>query len=430
MPMRPIPLTQGGLFRPVLMTLLMFGSTHVWAQETASLAINEPVSGTNALRNADASQLAQPSRPLEEAFNAAVRLRIEGALEASSQEAERCYQLAASPDDLASFGAACKELAAGNAFIQGDHGRWAKSALDLQDRIRATYAASAGGRMIVLENFVGIDFQSIASAFDGPVQAALPKKVVKVTRVGKDQAGFDLDKEPVLIEIEINGKRETALVDTGSSISVINTQTASRMGLKTITDHYVPISDPSRKDQVSSKLVKVDELALGEAKLNEVAFAVSTLPTIIGLDILQKLSPVLLSREDVTLFAKTRDCDSQSRYRSKWLGDFGLVSKLSIDGKERLVHIDTGDDASIAALKGSALTVSSPVESRSMAAVGGHHAMRFQKKSFQLHSGEVDGEVRPDLDDAFAYRIGSAILKDRDLWIDASHMRACLLEQE
>lgn len=427
---------RGDLCRPACSLSLLLACTPVSAaaQEVALLRLSQPAYATEAIRAGDPDKLPAPHSDVGAMFMDAIRARISGRPSESIEKAEACYaRTRDNQQTLVGIGEACKELAMGAHFLEGDLVAWANAALELEGSLQRAFASETGGRPVRLQNFNNIDFAAISRS-GLPAASKLDPNAgsVVIPRFLPPADPRLPSAQPFLIEIEVNGSVVVARVDTGASISALSPEAVRLLNVSEITSRYLPASNPRSPVSVATSLVKVDDLVLGGIHLEDVAFASGEgLPNIVGLDLLRRLSPLLFTDESLTINEHTFSCAvTELKYRSNWTSDFSVLARLKIDGATTWINVDTGDNVSLAEVPDSERVAGAEVKERVALDMGGLHTIKYVPKTFRVGGVNVSGELRPDYLQGDRFRLGSGILKSHDFWMDAVNMKACLVEKK
>lgn len=329
----------------------------------------------------------------------------------------------------------CLSLSAGNQLADGDISGWAKSMLEVQKNYRSNIKPSLkpGDGNYLIES---TDFSKFlrwpamesanplvgkAEALPIAMMAGIPIVSVKI-KDGSDGKKRDVDVDFV--------------VDTGSTRSVISEEVANRLGLKFTTGFITEPLDGGRT--IDFSLADPVNIELGGVAIRDVSFSVSNdiKLNLIGLDILRKLGPVMLSSEKFEMLghnSKT-DCGNELVYSSLLWG-IPIMPRLPgiVNGKEALIFLDTGSstlvDASGISLKG---FPESGIMKKRIVDIFGSREIKYATSPIGVtvagSSFTADAEIRDQKAVALpiSWRIGSKILESHTIYFDARNGLACI----
>lgn len=419
---------------------------------------NDPLKVGDAIRRGDIealdSVLSKSIKPAAVAeiyrwYALAGKERIHGDLAASSAHAESCLKsssgLSERNHNFLIFAVSCGELLAGNHLLQGDFSGWAATLQRIARENRAAMDAFEKTQGITDAQVLavpGIDLDAYARLpavsvrASGQAVSVLPR----VVKPGSDPwvSARELRVLPY-VRIAINGVDTVALLDTGTSQSVVP---ASSLGVFKMQNKGLKFFDLDIHEagvaRADTRLVIADHLQVGDVAVQHAPFVVAELgPLIIGLDLLRRLTPFLLfSGEDVRLYASPppQTCPLDLRIQSELLGLTTIAIRADrrtpIGLRPTQLFLDTGMGAqSVAAAKAHLTPRDGLSTSRVRTGLGyqivpvGHDRLTLQIDGRPM---ELDTHIRPTLNLPNAYGLGALMLRDFDLGLDFAHHRACL----
>lgn len=417
--------------RPLLLGLCLVAGIARSEEATPLIAqLDESPVATQILRSGAYVVTPEPDE-VHALYAGAIMDRVEGRVERSAAQARACYEKTRDDRDmLVKLGASCQELVIGSHMITDDLVGWARESLALQAQLQASLSPLAKGRPLRIAGFGDIDFQEIA---DSDLAAEVVPGTAHETVLprGIPEKGAIPPSFPFSVLISINGEVVVAHVDTGSSVSALNAKVARDLHLPVVTPHYLEVHDQRGEGRVPTALVEVADLAIGDVHLRNVGLLSSdSAPTVIGLDLIRKMSPVLFSERSLTLFKQAAPACKRVdvHYMSDWTGDLSMMADLEVDGKPRRVQVSTGEPVTLAAR----VVAGSGPGMRSTQGPGAAttYSASYSKTLFMLGDDLVEGEIWPDYPMRTPYRLGRGILATQDLWIDTVGMKACLAKRQ
>lgn len=418
---------------------------------------NDPLKVGDAIRRGDIealeSVLSKSIKPAAVAeiyrwYALAGKERIHGNLVASSAHAESCLKsssgLSERNHNFLIFAVSCGQLLAGNHLLEGNFSGWAAT---LQRVARDNRAA-----MDSIEKLTGMNDAQVFGApyVDFNAYKRLSKLIIRhslqpafvLPRVKKPAQPAvsvkELEELPY-VRIAINGVDTVALLDTGTSLSIVPKDLVRTLRMHVDGLYYFDL-DIREHDtsQVHTQLATADRVQIGDVSVVNAAFAVVEQgPVIIGMDLLRKLAPFLVfSDEDVRLYTipPPQTCPLDLRIQSDLLGPMTLAvradRRTSIGLQSTQLFLDTGMNVeSVAAAKAHLTPRDDWSTSHERMGTGdrvvlvGHDQLTLQIDGAPI---KLSTRVRPTLNLPNAYGLGALLLQRYDLGLDFAHHRACL----
>lgn len=290
--------------------------------------------------------------------------RIRGNLAQSTQIAKSCYEPATLSEGH-SANLVCGLLLAGNALNEGDVATWAKLTLEMKEKSKPMFDKLASTGLIKMQQASGkpVDAKAMLANYDVDVFTLVPnvenfQNWPYVTEVESgpltpsttaltwnfvDPAKKE-NKLP-FVNITVNGKTTSALLDTGSSMSLaLNASDAKSLGIAHITPGWIKLNHLGVGEAAS--LGNADSLSLGGARFKNVPVIVTVAATmpVVGLNLLRQLGSVELSHSQLTVHPLLPgSCTTPLAINSVISGPINyLIYPINLDGQSQQAIFDTG----------------------------------------------------------------------------------------
>lgn len=430
--------------KPIVLMCALLSFTANAATEKAPTHLYEVVDGSppsqQAAQSGDRAALAELAKvPLAgmDAMNKSLLSRLDGDFDGSAQIARRCVDESVRGTYAAQIGVVCAMIAASDLFMRGDLRGWARSTHADWSKLRAP-----------LEKAVeqdGLTTSTVLSAED------------VMRSIGKEKTSFAVNKQmdrldflpatkprtgkgdDLFVPAKVDGKPVNMRFDTGAQITVLSRVDANRLGLK-VESVKLGVDGQASTASERSGMVNIGQLQVGNLVVRNTSVLVVDFPeSILGIDLIGRMADrVAISKRGLRFDAKDAvDCPSPPSYLLDYTGLYQhrFTIQVSLNGKDTLAMLDTGDDdyvtvhsddASLRSSDDSGLmridTVNGPVttkfyEGKTRIEAGG------RKVVAQTTILPADGSLVP-------YMLGSGVLLDFDALIDTKRHRACLISPQ
>jgi len=220
----------------------------------------------------------------------------------------------------------------------------------------------------------------------------------------------------VVVEVELNGHKLPALLDTGAGISVVDSSVANEIGLKASGSNQLTAID-GRKTQAPE--APIDQLVIGGFARKGGAVVITDLRSmsqiarqpfamIVGADVLSQVA-LAVNRDNQTVIvmpsnAHVSDTSQVGPLRLQQ-PDNMFMTEMSIGGRARTVRLDTGADDELILLD-KRWTDIVPSNARTTTMVGVGTAGMFIKPLVRLANVKIGGQP---INDSLATQTSSAV---------------------
>ena len=387
----------------------------------------------------------------------ASQARIRGNLGQSTQIAKSCYNPATLSEGH-SANLVCGLLLAGNALNEGDIATWAKLTLEMKEKSKPMFDKLASGGLAKLQQERGkpLDAKAMLANYDVDVFTLVPDVerfqnwpyvTVVESNPSKPSATAltwsftdpaQKERKLSFVNVMVNGKTISALLDTGSSMSLaLNASDAKTLGIAHITPGWIKLNHLGAGETAS--LGNADSFSIGDAHIKNVPVIVTTAATVpvIGLNLLRQLGSFELSNTQLTVHPiAPNSCANPLVLNSVISGPINdLIYPVNLDGQLQQAVFDTGMPMSFYAM------------SKNFEALANAPGARTKVISFMIN-GEprttpyVDREGHLTLDSqlqsiryptfdgrntAYSYALASRILADFNFFADFQSGHMCFL---
>lgn len=466
--MHPNALSRQGWSRTILLMIAILlplcprqaaaGTKAPDAPTKLALRVHDPLHVGDAIRNGDTQALDEvlsksikpkPVAAIYRWFALAGRARIRGDLAASSRNAKKCYtsatKYAKRNHNFVIFSMSCGELLAGNALLQGKLSVWATTLQrilaenrEAADELKAKSGLDDAGIL----DIPGIDLKAYAKLPDVTIERPVHRTTV-LPRVKSSKqtvvSARELEELPY-VRISINGVDTIALLDTGTSFSLLPRDQLTALQVHASGLNYFALDTSERGTQhTRSELAIANRLQIGDVMLRHAPFGiVDGGPVILGLDILHRLAPFLrFDDDDVRLYASPPKgvCTNNLIIQSEPMGFMTVAlqqQRRTASGAETIrLFLDTGMNAETFATGLAGVTPPGGWSVEQWTNGVGRWDARVGHEHLTLlingYPRRLTTVVRPTLDLPDAYGLGALILRDFDLGLDFAHHTGCLL---
>lgn len=329
----------------------------------------------------------------------------------------------------------CRSLRAGNRLMEGDIAGWAR---DMQ-QVRALYREKIAPALGAGEEVGPVTVPAFERFTAWPDSGKLGAPVAAGTQLAvSDRAGISV------IRGKIRGGRDGIgrvidadfILDTGASRSHLSRKAAQAMGLKVTDGFGIDTTDPKRPILIG--LADPVDVEFDGIKFKDVSFAViDTMDSnIIGLDLLRRLGPFVLSADRLRVLEAlpASTCKEPLAITSSlWGGQYGLRLPMRIGQRDELVLLDTGSDVALEA-SGMDLTgypLASLVERRKLTMYGPtqvRYAEATAPVTFNGTTAMLQTLVsdQPPMVFPISWRVGFGLRNNYDYYVDVAKGRGCL----
>ncbi|UPG89927.1 retroviral-like aspartic protease family protein [Luteibacter aegosomaticola] len=333
----------------------------------------------------------------------------------------------------ASIALVCAEIGASNVLMRGDQKGWAQATIDSWNRLAPALRAATG------QTHLSTSELDIARA----VLSGAPETKTSIQwrptrqplRFLPDPAKITAPGERLFVEVEVNGKVQHWMLDTGVQTSALSRADAASLGLP-VTEAHIRARDPSGRSVSTVGLVDVDQLNVAGLEVKHARMLV--VPgdvSLLGMDLLARMGSVTrISSKAVSFDASPGRCDSPLTYKLDFTGlqdDSGVLMSPSIAGEQRLASLDLGNNSALA-LASSDLSWrkgSTPVQVR-VTKVTGESTMEVLQGKVDVSANGTTATVPLSIVDPDGssppWTVGSGILHQFDVVLDHSRHTACL----
>ncbi|MDA3835638.1 MAG: retropepsin-like aspartic protease [Spirochaetales bacterium] len=400
--------------------------------------------------------------PLTRGYANAAYYRTLFDLKRSSLYARRCFDgglkgNGARPNPV--MATLCGELLAGNYNIQGNISGWASAALETKIKVTPIIRSAVGATRFEIAGLNNHDFgkfthfpKNYASSYRQEVvlQRFTPRNYFsrRLPISAKNHHRYDDSPIPYIVRVKINGKEREMALDSGSSISILRAHVAKRLGIALNPSPYLLHLDwaarnPRPPGQVAkpgrqAHLGLVKEMTLGgmgkAIHLQNVPVAVGGHIDMLGMNVLSKMTSILLTRRHLVLNAVSRpnSCDEPLQIASSPMGGYGLVFRYPVDGIMRNIMLDTGSSSYLAGTSSTPATaVPNSYSTSNRYDIVGLLKARYFEQPTVLGKGRfahhLKMRVYPDYHAPYGYVLGMAALRDFNVYVNFKRRVACLV---
>lgn len=383
-------------------------------------------------------------------------------LKSSTKYAEQCYSesMKALPGTTIEA-LRCGELIAGNEAISGRTAAWAKSMQKVRDQLYAIATRSLHTTNVVFPGFGTIsdrinmhsfyDFPDENVSRNGASNITIPRVLPSGERppwgafkTSVCQLGIRcFGKYLYDININVNGHNIVAVVDTGSTTSIVSSSEAHDLGVHINPSPYYELQS-SQSERSSAHLGYVDsiriktegghDIVLKDSKVKVGGQATHGIKMILGLNLLRELGSILLEKNNMVINPNelNTDCQTPLHIASDTFGGYSVFFKYPIDGSSQDAMLDTGGNQYILGTTlASAKRISSQEMGSSSERVTGNVKSIYYPAQIAFGTGintkNIVIAVFPNYDKQYPYVIGADILQDFDIFLDFKDARACLI---
>lgn len=381
--------------------------------------------------------------------------RIRGNLTQSTQIAKGCYD----PATLSSGHSAnllCGLLIAGNALNEGDIATWARLTLEMKAKSKPMFDKDLREGMTKTQQPSGkhVDIHALLVNYDvdvftlvadmesfqnWPYSTQVESIPSSPSTIALTWSATDPTKKKnqlPFVNVSVNGHAVSALLDTGSSVSLaVNENDARALGITRITPGWIKLNHLGTWE--TSSLGNAESVSLGDSRFKDVPVVVSVAAAfpVIGLNLLRQLGSVELSRSQLTIHPQLPDsCTTALAIGSVISGPISYLSyPIIFDRQPRQAILDTGMPMPFYAM------------SRDFEALANAPGAQTKVISFMMNGeprttpyvdrkGELvlDGQTQnigyPTFDGrntAYGYAIASHMLGHFNFYVDFQQGRAC-----
>lgn len=423
-----------------------------------AISINEPLHLEQAIADGDTAALddvlSKSITPKVMAdiyrwYALAGKARIRGDIKSSSAYAKKCYETATTQaiehHKLLSYALSCGKLLAGNELLQGKISAWASTLLRVAEENRKALDWAEKLSAADDDQFLGtpgLDLHAFAQLPDLVVEKS-HRALSTLPRVTSDAKAGVSSKELAqlpYVQVTINGRPATALLDTGAYASAIPSSKVAELGLQATGLAYFQVNDRLYASQpIHSKLAMARRVQVGDTVLKNLRFnVVDRGPVILGLDALSNMAPfIVMRKDDVQLYGAMPNiaCKNDMQLQSALLGPASVAMKQELQSSKGSYaypfFLDTGMGVETFASRRSGVRSSADWPVTWQTTVSGAHAQTFDHGSLTLlvhgQPYPVSMTVHPQFDIPNVYGFGGFILRKFDLGLDFIHQKGCLL---
>ena len=413
---------------------------------TTTSTIYDDQGVTKAMPTGDRERLdeirTRPDSPFEAGLARLAILRTQYKLQEANAMADEC--IAAQGQNINGFGFICAIFKAGNALLEGDRSSWARQAMEIRQKYYGLLREKDGNPSATLVDIESIDLTKfihlpavkvdINQETNSINYEAMPN-FFKETR--KDQDFFPT--QTPYISAKINGNDFRFLVDTGASLSFINTKMAAQLALQPVTT--IGSTDTALGISRRLDLAIVDSFVIGGVTLHHWPVGVTdTQVPVIGLDTLARLGAIQMDRKSMTIYGKqaiTPSCDKAMRLGSE-LGGYRMKIAYPIYVNEELspALLDTGSLSEI--IRGTKFLADQEkyAGTRKKVKVSTAHGaivsnqytknvkIQMDKRNELVNMNVDDKEDRP-----LPYVLGAALLNRHSIFMDFKKGLLCIFDE-
>jgi hypothetical protein len=383
-------------------------------------------------------------------------------LKSSTKYAKQCYSESMKALPGATVEALrCGELIAGNEGISGHTAAWARSMQKTRDQLYAIATKSLHTTDVVFPGFGTIsDRIDMRSFYDFPDETitgdenpniAIPRVLPSGERPAREsfetpvcQLGIRcFGKYLYDIKVNVNGHDIVAVIDTGSTTSVVTPTAARVLGVRVNKSPYYELQS-SQSVRSSAHLGYVDSIRIKTRDEHDIVLKNSKVKVggqtshgikmVLGLNVLRELGSVLLKKNYMVINPNgtSIDCRTPLHIASDTLGGYSVFFKYPIDGYSQDEMLDTGENQYIF---GTSLADAKAVSSQEMETfseyVTGNVESIYYPAHITLrrgvHAKSMIIAIFKNYDDQYPYVIGDDVLQDFDIFLDFKTARACLI---
>lgn len=376
------------------------------------------------------------------ALGFAARYRISYDLDLSSSAAKQCDERQAQKYDQSGMVERyfCETTLAGNRWLMGDTPGWANENLKLRDWIYPTLHERSKQPDLKMHD-LEVDFETFAKWPRVSVDATSQGKSASLPIVWKVPAPFarikGVHRSPH-VTISINGHPIEMILDTGSSMSLINASDVSALGIgKTVSQFEYGVAANNGISTISAGLA--ESVVLSGLTVRHVPIAISDTPfNILGLIDLSRFGAIEIQHDELKLLspadAASITCDKPLSIASTPQAlTFQLVMNVSVKGKPAIAFVDTGNSTYLTAVVAPGTAVIGEHKSEeSHSLTGADHVDSYETSGEVVMGARKETITYPiQIDDVHRYLqaaiVGAGALKDVKIFVDFRRRRACFL---
>lgn len=409
-------------------------------RDVLNLNVNESDGIGEAARKGDAHALelisAQANIDAERSLAKAMLYRVTGSLASSDAFAQRCLAEAAAGSEAvqAVSGFLCSEVLAGNRFLARDYPGWARHLMYGVAVTKKAFDARYGTRPYSFASLNGLDLATVAHVPPTPIggdvaAGGVLSRLLPIFADGKTELRYDEKgaAPPWIAKVMVNGKPVAMRVDSGAVVSNLNVKSARESNVRILAPTFLPLGVGSSGQITSSSLGQIDNLSVGSIGSLTWQTAVSDVPDVLGSDFLRALRVFRIEERKLTVLdpKEAPVCGAPLRFASDWQGQHLLVATMKVDGADRSVLVDTGNDTPLSIYEPNGASADDPLMTeRTLAGTRDVH--------YRKDEATVEGQRIPTLRIAapsgfpFDYVLGAAALRYISLTFNFDSMRLCV----
>lgn len=400
--------------------------------------------------------------PIMHAYVLAAYYRSVFQLERSSKYAEQCYNGSIKKLPKSTVEALrCGELLAGNYAISGHTAAWARSMQTVRDKLYPIAASSLHTTDVVFPGFGTITHRiNMHSFYDFPDEAikgnegsniVVPRVLpsgeppspnafkTTVCRLGIRCFGKYLYN----INVNVDGHHIVAVIDTGSTTTVVPPSEANLLGVHMDPSPYYELQSsqsarsPAHLGYVGSIKIRTKDgryIVLKNSNVKIGGQLTHDIEMVLGLNVLRELGSVLLKKGDIVINPNhlDMDCNVPLQIASDMFGGYSVFVKYAVDGSMQKVMLDTGENQY---LFGTSLSTAKSISSQEMIThkergTGDIEAIYHPAKiafGKGAHGKNTTIAIFPGYEQKYPYVAGSDILQDYNIYLNFKDGRACLI---
>lgn len=244
----------------------------------------------------------------------------------------------------------CSNIIAADYFMKGQFASWARFESEAKANFeRALWALTPEVKDVPIGSLDLLDYSQLTSWPESAVSPSAPIGSNRAKLVWQKVTSHGVESRETLpfVDVTFNGHHVLALVDTGTSFTMLPVPTASEVGVIPAARLKYGITGFDFTKSQWAGAGRVESLTVAGVTISN-AFVVGTdtpVP-ILGLQDLQRLGHVIISRDYLTVVGNVDGSHTCAEPIFRALGPsgplLGITMKAEVDGVLQLVTIDSG----------------------------------------------------------------------------------------